>query len=54
MHIAATAERPDIVIWNGHQYTLAELTVPFEDNFANAECGKRDYYEDFYIRMSVH
>ena len=29
-HIAATQERPDIVIWNDHQCTLIELTVPFE------------------------
>ena len=37
MHIAATDEWPDIVTWNGHQCTLVELTVPFEDNFADAD-----------------
>ena len=37
MHIAATDEQPDIVIWNGHQCTLVELTVPAEDNFADAD-----------------
>ena len=46
VHIAATDERPDIVIWNDHQCTLVELTVPFEDNFADAEERKRDRYED--------
>ena len=45
-HIAATQERPDIVIWNDHQCTLIELTVPFEENFADAERRKRDRYED--------
>ena len=36
-HIAATEEQPDIVIWNDHQCTLIELTVSFEENFADAE-----------------
>ena len=40
VHIAATDEQPDIVIWSDHQCTLVELTVPFEDNFADAECRK--------------
>ena len=48
MHIATTDKRPDIVIWPDHQCTLVELTVPFEDNFANAEHRKRGYYDDFY------
>ena len=46
VHIAATDERPDIVIWTDHQCTLVELTVPFEDNFTDAECRKRDRYAD--------
>ena len=35
IHIAATSERPDIIIWNDeiHSVTLIELTIPFEDNF---------------------
>ena len=46
VYIAATDERPDIVIWTNHQCTLVELTVPFEDNFADAQCRKRDRYTD--------
>ena len=46
VHIAATAEQPDIVIWNDHQCMLVELTVSFEDNFADAEKRKRNRYED--------
>ena len=46
VHIATTDERPDIVIWMDYQCTLVELTVPFEDNFADAECRKRDRYMD--------
>ena len=37
MHMAATDERPDIVIWNGIQCTLVELIVPAEDNFADTD-----------------
>ena len=44
VHIAATDKRPDIVIGTGHQYMLVELTVPFKENFADAECRKRDFY----------
>ena len=46
VHIATTDERPDIVIWMDYQCTLVELTVPFEDNFTDAECRKRDRYAD--------
>ena len=45
-HIAATNERPDIVIWKDRQCKLLELTVPFEDNFADAERRRRNRYED--------
>ena len=45
-HIAATNKRPDIVTWKNCQCTLIELTVPFEDNFADAERRKRNRYED--------
>ena len=45
-HIAATDERPDIVIWNDvvRSVFLIELTVPFEDNFAYAEQRKTNRY----------
>ena len=45
-HIAATDERPDIVIWNDvvRSVILIELTVPFEDNFAYAEQRKTNRY----------
>ena len=46
VHIAATNEQPDIVICNNSQCTLVELTVPFEDNFTDAERRKKDRYED--------
>ena len=46
MHMTATDKQPDI--WNGNQFTWVVLTVPFEDNFADAECRNSDYYEDFY------
>ena len=46
VHIAATDERPDIIKWNDKHCTLIELSVPYEDNFADAEKRKRDRYED--------
>ena len=47
VHIAATDERPDIVIQMDHQCTIVELIDPFKDNFTDAECRKRDHYTDF-------
>ena len=47
-HIAATNERPDIVIWNDdiRSVFLIELTVSFEDNFAYAKQRKTNRYHE--------
>ena len=47
-HIAATNERPDIVLWNdkSHTITMIELTIPFEDNFVDAHHRKSNRYHD--------
>ena len=44
--IAVTDERTDIVIWNDHQCILVELTVPFVDNFTDAEFWTCHPYPD--------
>ena len=47
-HICPTTERPGIVIWNEKTKTvyLIELTVCFEDNFADASMRKQAKYLD--------
>ena len=47
-HIASTDERPDLVLWNDKTCSvfLIELTIPFEDNFADAHCRKSNRYHD--------
>ena len=47
-HIASTDERPDIVLWSdkSRSVTLIELTIPFEDNFADAHHRKSNRYHD--------
>ena len=43
--IAATNERPDIVIWNSSSIHLVELTIPFEPSIATAISRKVNRYE---------
>ena len=48
-HICPTTERPDIVIGNEKTKTvyLIELTVCFDENFADASMRKQAKYHDF-------
>jgi hypothetical protein len=47
-HIATTEERPDLVLWSdkSRTVTLLELTILFEDNFADAHQWKSNRYHD--------
>ena len=47
-HIANTDERPDLVLWSdqSRSVTLIELTIPFEDNFADVHQRKSNRYHD--------
>jgi hypothetical protein len=46
--IYATDQRPDIVLWSATTKTLIliELTVPYEDNIADADFRKKAKYQD--------
>ena len=48
IHICSTTERPDIVMWNEKTKTvyLIELTVCFDENFADASMRKQAKYHD--------
>ena len=48
IHMCSTTERPDIVMWNEKTKTvyLIELTVCFDENFADASMRKQAKYHD--------
>ena len=46
--IVTTSQRPDVVVWSddARQVILLELTVPWEENFGDAEDRKYRRYEE--------
>ena len=50
--IAATDQRPDIVLWSSKAVYLMELSVPFETNMAAATARKALRYEDLRLACS--
>ena len=46
--VVTTTQRPDLVVWNAEKkhVLIMELTVPWEDNFEQAEERKEERYAD--------
>ena len=51
--IAATDQRPDMVLWSSKAVHLVELTVPFETNMSAAAARKALRYEDLRVACST-